>query len=83
MKRDEALSLLKELMIVYANQCGLRPLHLLMPGANLEHWKLNVKWVNYDEKGCFDKIINERGLMVAETGNGCTIFQKPWQSQWL
>jgi hypothetical protein len=52
-----------------------------MPGTNLEHWKLNVKWVHYDEKGCFDKIINERGLMAAETGNGCTIFQKPWQSQ--
>ena len=76
MKRDEALSLLKDLMFV-CESMHHAPVVSLMPSPTRGQWKLRVKWVNENEKGCFDKIINERGLMATETEDGYTIFQKP------
>ena len=76
MKRDEVLSLLKDLMVV-CESMRFSPIVSLMPSPTRGRWKLRVKWVNDNEKGCFDKIINERGLMATETEDGYTIFQKP------
>jgi hypothetical protein len=49
----------------------------LVVSPNPDHWKLSVKWVNNNEKKCFDKIIHERGLLATETADGYTIFHKP------
>jgi hypothetical protein len=76
MKRDEALTLLKELMVV-CDSMRFAPVVSLMPCSQRGRWKLSIKWTNDAERGCFDKIINERGLITAETENGYTIFQKP------
>jgi hypothetical protein len=77
MKREEAVSLIKELLIVcetmhYAPVVSLR-LNDNKPGS----WAVRVKWVSNNEKGCFDKVVQERGLIVTETTDGYTIFQKP------
>ena len=76
MKRDEVLSLLKELMIV-CESMHFSPVVSLMPCPVFGRWKLIVKWDDESEKGCFDKIVNERGLMTTLTEDGYTIFQKP------
>ena len=75
MKRDEVLSLLKDLMMA-CESMRTSPIVSLMPSPKVGGWKLSVKWVNDNEKGCFDKIINERGLTATETEDGYTIFQK-------
>jgi hypothetical protein len=76
MKREEVLSLLKELMVVCESMHN-SPVVSLVEGSNPDSWKLRVKWVNYNEKTCFDKIIQERGLVATETADGYTIFHKP------
>jgi hypothetical protein len=75
-KRDEVLSLLKELMDV-CESMRFSPVVSLMPCPHVGRWKLSVKWDDSAEKGCFDKIVNERGLMATITEDGYTIFQKP------
>jgi hypothetical protein len=75
MKREEALSLLKELMIT-CESMRLAPVVSLTPNSTPGHWKLSLKWVDNAEKGCFEKIIQERGLKVVETDDGYTIFAK-------
>jgi hypothetical protein len=75
-KRDEALTLLKELMVV-CESMNHAPVVSLTPSLTRGKWKLRVKWVNEHDKGCFDKIINERGLKATETEDGYTIFHKP------
>ena len=76
MKRDEVLSLLKELMVA-CESMHHSPAVSLMVSPNPDRWKLRVKWVNDNEKNCFDKIIHERGLVATETADGYTIFHKP------
>ena len=44
-------------------------------------WKLTIKWVNDNDRGCFDKIIQERGLVATETEDGYTTFLKPIESK--
>jgi hypothetical protein len=76
MKRDEVLSLLKELMIV-CESMRFSPVVSLMPSPQRGRWKLSIKWDDESEKGCFDKIVSERGLTTIVTDDGYTIFQKP------
>jgi hypothetical protein len=73
MERNEALSLLKDLMVKcesmrFATVVSLTPTH------GQGSWTLNVKWENDGPKGCLDKIVHERGLRVTETEDGHTIF---------
>lgn len=75
MKRDEVLSLLKDLMVA-CETMRLAPVVCLMQDATQDKWKLRVKWINENEKGCFDKIIQNRGLTVKETDDGYTVFVK-------
>ncbi len=75
MKREEALSLLKDLMLS-CESMQLAPVVSLTPNSTPGHWKLSLKWVDNAEKGCFEKIIQERGLKVIETDDGYTIFVK-------
>jgi hypothetical protein len=76
MERDEVLSLLKDLMAA-CESMRFSPIVSLTPSFNGGRWKLSVKWVDNNEKGCFDKIISERGLMATKTDEGYTIFHKP------
>ena len=76
MKRDEVLSLLKDLMVV-CESMHFSPVVSLMPSPKAGRWRLSVKWDDTYEKGCFDKIINERGLLATVTADGYTIFQRP------
>ena len=80
MKRDEALSLLKDLMVV-CDSMRFAPIVSLTPSSSLGSWKLTVKWVNDNDRGCFDKIIHERGLVATETEDGYTTFLKPIESK--
>jgi hypothetical protein len=75
MKREEVLSLLKDLMVA----CETMRLALvvsLVPQSKHGHWKLSVKWINENEKDSFEKIIKERGLKATETNDGYIIFVK-------
>ncbi len=74
MKREEALSLLKELMIA-CETMHLAPVVSLVPSSTHGHWKLSVKWINENEKDCFEKIIKEKGLKATEI-DGYTVFVK-------
>ena len=76
MKRDEVLSLLKDLMVV-CESMHFSPVVSLMPGSKPGRWKLGVKWDDTYEKGCFDRIVNERGLLATVTEDGYTVFQRP------
>jgi hypothetical protein len=77
MKREEVLSLLKELLIA-CETMRLAPIVSLTPNANMDRWKLSMKWVTSGvDKGCFDKILGQYGLVASETEDGYTIFQKP------
>ncbi len=76
MKRDEVLSLLKELMVV-CESMRFSPVVSLMPSLKQGRWSLSIKWDDENERGCFDKIVNDRGLMTTVTADGYTIFQKP------
>lgn len=76
MKRDEVLSLLKDLMVV-CESMHYAPVVSLSPNSKRGRWKLSIKWVSENEKGCFDKLIKEHGLMATETEDGYTIFQRP------
>jgi hypothetical protein len=76
MKREEVLSLLKELMVACESMQN-SPVVSLVVSPNPDRWKLSVKWVNYSEKNCFEKIIKERGLVASETADGYTIFHNP------
>jgi hypothetical protein len=75
-KRDEVLSLLKDLMVA-CESMHLSPVVSLTPCPRVGRWKLSIKWNDGNEKGCFDKIINERGLLATQTDDGYTIFRKP------
>ena len=76
MKRDEALSLLKDLMVA-CDSMRFSPVVSLTPSLKFGSWKLSIKWSDDNEKGCFDKIISDRGLIAMETEDGYTVFQKP------
>jgi hypothetical protein len=76
MKREEVLSLLKELMVACESMQNSTVVSLVV-SPSPDRWKLSLKWVNYSEKTCFDRIIKERGLVVTETADGYTIFHKP------
>ncbi len=75
MKREEALTLLKELMIA-CESTQLAPVVSLTPNSKPGHWKLSIKWVDDEEKDCFKKIIQERGLRAIRTDDGYTTFVK-------
>jgi hypothetical protein len=75
MKRDEALALLKELMIV-CETMRFAPVVSLTPSPTPGRWRLHLKWADNQEKGCFEKLIQERGLKATETADGYTIFLK-------
>jgi len=75
MKREEALSLLKELMIA-CESMRLAPIVSLTPNSKPGHWKLSIKWVENEEKDCFKKIILEKGLKALRTDDGYTTFVK-------
>jgi hypothetical protein len=70
------LSLLKDLMVA-CESMGLSPIVSLTSCPRVDRWKLSIKWDDGREKGCFDKIISERGLLATQTEDGYTIFQKP------
>ncbi len=77
MKREEVLSLLKELMIA-CETMRLAPIVSLIPNTDMNRWKLSMKWVTNDvDKGCFNKILDQYGLVADETEDGYTVFQKP------
>ena len=76
MKREEALSLLQDLMVA-CESMRFAPMVSLLQGSTAGRWKLRVKWVDDDQKGYFKKLIDEHGLVATETKDGYTIFQKP------
>lgn len=79
MKREETLSLLKELLIV-CQTLRDAPVVFLQKGIQSESWELRVKWVSSEtEKDCFRSIILKNGLEATET-DGYTIFHKPHPS---
>jgi hypothetical protein len=80
LKRDEALALLKDLMYV-CDSMRFAPIVSLTPSSTLGSWKLTVKWVNDNDRSCFDKIIRERGLEVEQTEDGYTTFLKPIETK--
>ena len=81
MNREEALSLLKELMIV-CETLRFAPVVSLNRSDKTGRWEVRVKWVSDStEKGCFDKVILERGLEATEAADGYTIFHKPENRQ--
>jgi hypothetical protein len=67
--------LLKELMIA-CESMQLAPVVSLTPNSTPEHWKLSIKWVDNEEKDCFKKIIQEKGLRTIRTDDGYTTFVK-------
>jgi hypothetical protein len=75
MKREEALSLLKELMIA-CESMQLAPIVSLTPNSIPGHWKLSIKWADKEEKDCFKKIIQEKALKAIRTDDGYTTFVK-------
>ncbi len=75
MKRDEVLELLKELMVV-CETMRFAPVVSLTPSPTPGRWRLRLKWDDSSEKGCFEKVIRERGLKATETADGYTIFLK-------
>jgi hypothetical protein len=77
MKREEALSLLKELMVVCETLRYAPIVSLRMTEPNEQRWELLVKWVSIEEKGCFDETVRNKGLEVFESIDGYTVFRKP------
>jgi hypothetical protein len=73
MERNEAISLLKDLM-VKCESMRFATIVSLTPTHDQGSWTLNVKWENNDPKNCLDKIVHDRGLKVTETEDGHTIF---------
>jgi hypothetical protein len=71
MERNEALSLLKDLM---AHVMRFATIVSLTPTPNHGSWTLNVKWENNGPKGCVEKIVHDRGVSATETEDGHTIF---------
>ncbi len=76
MKRDEVLSLLKDLMVA-CEWMHLSPVVSLTPCPWVDRMEIKHQWNDGNEKTCFDKIISERGLFATQTEDGYTIFQKP------
>ncbi len=77
MNRVDALSLIKELMLV-CETLRFAPIVSLKKSDKPGGWEVRVKWVSDStEKGCFDKVIMERGLMAVEAADGYTTFYKP------
>ena len=76
MKREEALSLLKELM-VSCESLQYAPIVSLMLDKDGGGWSLNVKWRSEEEKACFDHLLKKRDLKVTNTADGFTIFHNP------
>ncbi len=76
MKREETLSLLKELLIV-CHTMRDAPVVALKRGSQPDSWELRIKWVSSgNEKDCFQSIIVKNGLEATET-DGYTVFYKP------
>jgi len=73
MERNEALSLLKDLM-AECESMRFATIVSLMPTPNNGSWTLNVKWDNNDPKGCLEKIVHDRGVSATEFEDGHTIF---------
>jgi hypothetical protein len=79
MRREETLSLLKELLIA-CRTMHYAPIVSLKKGLQPDSWELRVKWVSSDdEKDCFRSIILKNGLEATEA-DGYTIFHKPQPS---
>jgi hypothetical protein len=73
MERNEALSLLKDLMAT-CESIRFATIISLTPTPNHGSWTLNVKLDNNDPKGCVEKIVHDRGVSATETEDGQTIF---------
>ena len=77
MNREEALSLLKELMIV-CETIRYAPIVSLKKSEREGRWEVRVKWLSEStEKGCFDDLVLRSRLEVTETPDGYTTFHKP------
>jgi hypothetical protein len=73
MERNEALSLLKDLMAT-CDSIRFASIVSLTPTPDHRSWTLNIKWDGNVPNGCLEKIVRDRGLQETETEDGHTIF---------
>ncbi|GEM_PF-6893059 len=74
MKREEALSLLQDLMVA-CESMRFATVVSLTPTFSNGDWTLNVKWDNTDSTGYLEKIVHARGLRATVTADGYTVFR--------
>jgi len=74
MKREDAVSLLRRVMVACPSFCAA-PAVSIAKGKEKDGWELSVFWVPSASDGdCLEKIVAERGLEVVSL-NGRTVFR--------
>ncbi|HKZ87663.1 MAG TPA: hypothetical protein VJ066_00730 [Candidatus Bathyarchaeia archaeon] len=74
MDREETLSLMRELMVVFES-LGAVPVVSMVKGKNLVSWELRINWVaGKSEKVCLNSIADKHGFKATEE-KGYTLFR--------